>query len=105
MITGKRYSAIRGKAMNITDSTLNSVRKGIAVAGKVYISYNGRALKVTRADSSAADRINERHLIGVYNGKAPELDILKDINNFIEQYQQEQAEQSERLAQSMGLVS
>jgi hypothetical protein len=93
------------EAMNVADSTLKSVRKGIFRAGRVYISYNGRALKVTRADSSAADRINERHLIGVYNGQSPELDILDDINNFIEQYQQEQAEQSERLTQSMGMVS
>ena len=89
----------------ITSEALNSIRKGIKKTGHVYVTYQHGALKVFRGDSPAINSINSNHLIGVYNGKADEIDIFDDITSFIESYQQEQNNQSKRLNKQMGMVS
>jgi len=90
--------------MSVTSKALSSIKAGIKKSGYVYLIYDGNNLHVIRSDSSKVNRLNFNHLIGVYNGKAADIDIFDDINSFIEDYTKKQTSQSQRLNKQVGLA-
>lgn len=85
-----------------------SFLKKIATAhrsGKLaWLTYENEELKVYRGDSTAVDKLNPDTVIGVYNVKAEQSQIIEDALHHIERHQREKAAQSRRLAEALGDV-
>lgn len=87
--------------MEITE-VVEKVRKEIKSGGSACIAFDGE-ISVIRGTSTKLDKINSNYVVGIYNGKSTDEEIIDDTIWFIEQYNEKQAAQSRRFAKAMGV--
>lgn len=83
---------------------LEKLHTDIAASGRASVIYDG-CLSSMRATSTKVHLINQRNLVGVYNARSSDADIIDDCLWFIEKYDKEQIEQSRVLDQKMGVAN
>lgn len=89
--------------MELTE-IIEKARKEIQKGGSVCMAFSGE-IEAIRGTSSRLDTINPEQIIGVYNGKSTDDQIIEDTIWYFESRNKKQAEQSKRFAQAVGLDS
>lgn len=90
--------------MNMDTSFLQKIATAHRGGKLAWLTYENEELKVYRGDSTAVDKLNPDTVIGVYNVKAEQSQIIDDAIHHIELYQREKAAQGRRLAEALGDV-
>lgn len=83
---------------------LKKLRSDIKAATPAYVVYDGQNLLSIRHTSSKILAIRPENLVGVYDAKSTDEDIVDDCLFQIEQHNERQARQSERLNEAMGMA-